>query len=113
MNDQQFQAQSIKNKQSRWLQLIEQWQKSGKSQAQFCRDSGLNTNTFQYWKKKLTPKEVRHALIPVSIIPSKEVKAEAPHCGISLKLEGNLLLYFEKDFCSTTLLRLVETLRTR
>ncbi len=120
MNDQQVQTESSKSRHSRWQTVLEKWKNSGLSQARFCRDNGLNTNTFQYWKKKLIsqielrglPQEL-HSLIPVSVIPKEEFKPGAPDSGISLKIEDNLLLQFNRGFCPSTLLKLVETLRTR
>ena len=113
MNDQQSQSESSKSRLTRWQTLFEKWEKSGQSQAQFCRDNGLNTNTFQYWKKKLTPSEEQHSLIPVSVMPREELKTSSSDSGISLRIEDNLLLQFNRDFCPSTLLKLVDILRMR
>ncbi len=111
MNDQQFQTEPSKSRLTRWQTLLEKWKKSGQSQARFCRDNGLNTNTFQYWKKKLTSSEEQHSLISVSVISREELKPSSLDSGISLKIENNLLLQFNRDFCPSTLLKLVDTLR--
>jgi hypothetical protein len=37
----------------RWLARIQEWQASGLSQADFCRQSNLNVVTFASWKRRL------------------------------------------------------------
>jgi hypothetical protein len=41
------------NKAKKWEQHIEQWKRSKKSKASYCRENGINTNTFDYWQGKL------------------------------------------------------------
>jgi hypothetical protein len=38
-----------------WQHHITQWQTSGLSQADYCRQQSLRTKTFSYWKCKLLP----------------------------------------------------------
>lgn len=42
---------SDKQKKAFWKTKMEEWRKSGKSPAEFCRDNGLNANTFSSWKR--------------------------------------------------------------
>ena len=56
---------------ARWKQHIEDWQASGLSQAEYCRQHGLNANTFSgrlhhYRSQGLPP---RPGLIPVQVQP--------------------------------------------
>lgn len=37
----------------RWTELVAKWQGSGSSQAVFCRENGLNANTFNFWKLRV------------------------------------------------------------
>lgn len=50
---------------------IEAWQSSGKSQAAYCREQGLNTKTFGNWIRKHRAGQVNEsaALVPVTIKP--------------------------------------------
>lgn len=36
-----------------WTELVLKWQNSGASQAVFCREHGLNANTFNFWKLRV------------------------------------------------------------
>jgi len=41
-------------KEKYWLETIERQRQSGKNQSQFCKDKGLASDKFSYWKKVLT-----------------------------------------------------------
>ena len=41
------------NKAKKWEQHIEQWKRSKKSKASYCRENGINAHTFDYWQGKL------------------------------------------------------------
>lgn len=42
--------------QQRWQFIIEDWQQSGLSQSQYCRQHRLNVNRFYSWKNQLKKK---------------------------------------------------------
>ena len=56
---------------ARWKQHIEGWQASGLSQAEYCRQHGLNANTFSgrlsHYRSQENPRQPE--LIPVQVQP--------------------------------------------
>ena len=44
---------TIELKQQHWLAHIKQWEESGLNQKTYCTQSGLNLNSFTYWRGKL------------------------------------------------------------
>lgn len=52
-----------KEKEKIWRATIKRWQSSGKSQAQFCRDEGLNENTFSSWKKVILERDAESVAV--------------------------------------------------
>ena len=44
------------SKETDWLSLISDWQRSGLSQAEYCRRHSLVKSRFSYWKRKLEGK---------------------------------------------------------
>jgi len=42
-----------KNPREFWTEKVRQWQRSGKAQSVFCREEGLNLNSFNGWKQAL------------------------------------------------------------
>ena len=43
----------MSNRAKYWARLVESWQKSGLTQAEFCRRRGVKAVTFAWWKRKL------------------------------------------------------------
>jgi len=41
------------NRAKYWARLMESWEKSGLTQAEFCRRRGVKAVTFAWWKRKL------------------------------------------------------------
>ena len=83
---------------SYWQQHISQWQKSGLSQAKYCRQHGLKANRFSYHKLKFKAKPAQTSSsgfikIPVAQVAVKETLAPLTlHFtnGLSLSgIEGN------------------------
>ena len=74
---------------------VERWQRSGLSQAAYCREHGINPNTFSSWlgiyksRAHATP-----ALIPVQVEAAPQARDEANHLvlrhanGHQLELPG-------------------------
>ncbi len=79
------------NKEQRWLEHLRQWQKSGLSQADFCRQEGLRENQFCYWRSALKkrglveglperskPKPVNEIAAPAYFVPVDVKPAPIP-----------------------------------
>jgi hypothetical protein len=61
-----------------WQRHVEAWRKSGLSQADYCRQQGLNPKTFSLWTRRVQGdsslnKDAPLALISVQVAPSKPV----------------------------------------
>ena len=38
-----------------WRKHVQQWQRSGATQSQYCREHNLSIAAFHWWRRKLTP----------------------------------------------------------
>ena len=80
---------SNKKLESKWRGFIREWEKSGETQAKFCRRQGVALATFQYWRKKLKQKKSEQFLELLPAVAeensSKEIELELPH-GITLRI---------------------------
>ena len=75
-------------KAQRWQQIIQQWQQSGMSQAEFCRLHQLNVNTFTWWKTSLLgrgkaqakqkPRQGKEKFVPVVVTSGSEESRDPP-----------------------------------
>ncbi len=94
----------INQKQKNWQAHMDAWTQSGKTQAGYCRDHGLNIKTFYYWRKKLKQKPGTVKLVQVPTLPI----TAAP---IRLIVEDRFAIEVSDGFNTTTLSRIVEVVR--
>lgn len=91
-----------------WEKLVEEFKKSGKSQAQWCREKGLKVKVFNYHYRKL--KGTTQSNQPNRQIDWIPVKLEA---GISSKLSiriGKAMIEVENGYDEKLLLSVVRSL---
>ena len=76
---------------TQWRRHVEAWRESGLSQADYCRQQGLNRKTFSVWTRRVQvdlslDKDAPLELLPVQVEPSAPVasaqsKRNAPACA--------------------------------
>jgi hypothetical protein len=83
--------------QERHIEHMKAWQASGLTQADYCRQQGLNVKTFSRWFRacQLSKQPAKPLLLPVEIKPAATTQAiesiwlRLPK-GQSLELPGNI-----------------------
>ena len=101
------------SKQAYWNHQISQWQESGLSQVQYCRDNQLNKHTFIYWKSKFERQQSLHPLLPVTVRQDGRSLSASNHSGIVLSFNDRIHIQLEADFNPNTLSRLIDLLEAR
>jgi len=113
----------------RWTVLVSKWNGSGSSQAAFCREHGLNGNTFNYWKLRVLKqhsdtKRSRRVVRAKSAASSGEVKftpvrvvaaaprSVAPAYAYEVSLRSGHTIRIATDFDAASLLRLIGVLES-
>jgi hypothetical protein len=84
-----------------WNKHIETWEKSGQSQAEYCRQNLLSDKSFCYWLRKHR-RQNNIQLVPVTFhtenfAPAIRGKADT---GLVLKLGSKALIEIPRDFDS-------------
>ena len=74
---------------TQWCRHVEAWRKSGLSQADYCRQQGLNPKTFSTWTRRVRrelslDKDAPLEIIPVQVVPS--VPVTSAHACVMLRL---------------------------
>lgn len=71
------QSVTDKQKQKRqcWKQHIEEYSRSGTSQAEYCRQHKLSAKSFTYWKRRLRQKSLV-SFVPVQVKPETPIVAD-------------------------------------
>ncbi len=76
--------------QEKMYSLVEDFHKSGKSQKDFCSETGIKSSTFSYWIKKKrmseNPKEAFLKVEPTASLPEDQVEIIYPN-GVRLKIK--------------------------
>ena len=102
----------------RWTELVAKWQGSGSSQAVFCREHGLNANTFNFWKLRVfrqrpVTRRNRRILKASADGDSKfiPVRVATPSsCEFEVCLRSGHTIRIESGFDETALRRLIGVL---
>lgn len=100
------------DKQSLWEPHIRGWKESGISQADYCRDHGLNIRVFGYWKRKLCRKSPEPGFVPVLIKPAGTV-ASRSDASLRLIIREDMCVEIGDRFNPDTLRRLLSTVGWR
>ena len=105
----------------RWTEWVTKWNGSGLSQAAFCREHGLNGNTFNYWKLRVLKqrpgtKRFRRVVKAAPVAKSGKVKftpvrvVSAPACAYEVSLRSGHTIRIASDFDEASLRRLIGVL---
>jgi len=72
----------VRRDRKQWQRLVERYESSGKSQAEFCRVEGLNENTFRLWRSRVRASSVNGSAPFTEVVP-----APSPESGWSMELD--------------------------
>jgi len=100
------------DKKSYWKQIMEDWQRSGISQQQYCEIKKINFHTFSYWRGHLKGESDEKAgavktinkFMPITIVSNDEIKADEE---LILYLRNGRKIKISKGFDEETLQRLM------
>jgi hypothetical protein len=81
----------LKQRRRFWEHHIEQWQKSGVSQAAYCRRHQLKAHRFYYWRRRLPASQNRVSFLPVAFSRPPEhhhptIRIHTPN-GFTIEIE--------------------------
>ena len=107
----------------RWTEWVTKWQGSGSSQAAFCREHGLNGNTFNYWKLRVlkqrpSTKRFRRVVKAAPVAKRGEIKftpvrvVSVPACAYEVSLRSGHTIRIASDFDEASLRRLLGVLES-
>jgi hypothetical protein len=87
------------DKQQLWTRRIAAGERSGLSRRAWCAAQGLNTHTYDYWRRRLrgaparqASKERRQALVPIRVRAKRGERSLSPSAMIELALPHGVVL---------------------
>jgi len=84
------------------------WQQSGKTQAAYCEQQGLNLKTFAYWRHRL--KKADSTTVRLVELPA-EAPRQAEGSAIRVVVDEQFAIEIADDFSPATLSHVLEVLR--
>lgn len=103
--------ESRASKEIYWQEQVDNWRKSGLSQAEFCRQVGISQRVLGYWKRKFKSRENSvegQTVVAVSIAhednPAKNPQPIIIHAWHGLRLEVPV------DFATESLEKIIHVL---
>jgi len=93
---------------SEWKLNLEQWQSSGLTIADWCRERNIPVRVFYYWRKKLMLSSKIALEKKSSFIELRDNQSTIS--GITIEYCG-VILHLAKDFHSGSLINCLQTLR--
>ena len=91
---------------AQWKRIIENWQNSGLSVAQFCRENKIPTSAFYRWKQRLCNQKVHDQAEFIQIACPATVDSM-----LELSFPGGHVLRFTETTNNKTLVSVVAALR--
>lgn len=92
-----------------WANKVKNWETSGKSAAQWCRENKVEYHKFLYWKERFTSFRVKPT--PSSVTAFVEIaENKSYYSGITIECH-NLRIRLAKQFDLSTLKSLISLLK--
>ena len=97
-----------------WKDVVQNYEQSGLSQAEFCRRHQICFPTFYYWKKKFTAQQAQIVDAQFVEVPQKQVKEFFPSKTTQLSEKIGIIVHIRSmqieikpDFCPQTLKKIL------
>jgi len=100
-----------------WIQIIRQFERSGKTQEAYAKERGIPLSTLQWWIYRQRREEQESTpLLPVRVIASTALSARRPDddgAAIEAELPDGVRLRFPSSMSASVIAEVVALLRTR
>ena len=94
-----------------WQQHIDEWQRSGLSQQDYCRSHGISLASFGYWRRKLKRNEsAKPRFYPLVVSTGRDAEITSHENSELRVLLGRFAIEIGDKFNPAALQRLVTTL---
>lgn len=96
---------------SNWQQHIDEWQRSGLSQQDYCRSHGISLASFGYWRRKLKRNDpAKPRFYPLVVSAERDAGITSDENSGLRVLLGRFAIEIGDRFSPAVLQRLVSTL---
>ena len=96
----------MENKIAYWKQVAEQWQHSGKTQKEFCKERKIKLSTLHYWMGRVKKAEKEKSQVKDLVCISMPT-ALTGSSDIVLEIDSRYRLTLTTGFCTETLMQIL------
>lgn len=100
----------MENQQTHWKKFITEWQKSEKTQKEYCRSKEVKVSTLHYWMKKIKESEHIKPVVQDLVRISVPASATGPR-EIILEVNSRYRLIIPNVFDSETLQQILTVIK--
>ena len=87
--DQISRAEELEQKRIYWRQHIDQWQQTGLTQAEYCRQHDLKHHQLVYWKKRFIKTESDVSFVSLKLDNLLDMPARPDHASLFLVIDDH------------------------
>jgi hypothetical protein len=89
-----------------WRRFIEEWPRSGRTQAAYCREHGVALGSFCWWRSRFRSK-TSPSFLPVTIVPPRASSPPSAPSPLEVVLRSGHLVRIREGFDAALLREVV------
>ena len=109
--DQISRAEELEQKRIYWRQHIDQWQQTGLTQAEYCRQHDLKHHQLVYWKKRFIKTESDVSFVSLKLDNLLDMPARPDHASLFLVIDDHFKIEVRAGFDVRLLQKLIYAVR--
>jgi hypothetical protein len=109
--DQLSRAEQLEQKRTYWKQHLESWQKTGLTQAEYCRRHNLKHHQLVYWKRRYLKTETGVSFVPFKFEDLPDIHSQANRASLYLVINDHFKIEVRAGFDVELLRQLIYVLQ--
>ena len=109
--DQLSRAEEVEQKRIYWKEHINQWQQTGLTQAEYCRQHHLKHHQMVYWKKRFLKTESEVSFVSMKLDDLMDLPAQVEHSSLFLVIDDHFKIEVRAGFDIRLLQKLIHAVR--
>jgi hypothetical protein len=109
--DQLSRAKQLEQKRSYWKQHIDNWQQTGLTQTEYCRQHNLKHHQLVYWRKRFLETETDISFVPLPLEDLLDLPARQKQASLTLVINSQYKIEIRAGFDAQLLRQLIFALQ--
>jgi hypothetical protein len=96
----------VRHSRAWWRRFVEEWPRSGRTQAAYCREHGVALGSFCWWRSRFLS-ETRPSFLPVKIVEARAASPPSAPSPLEVVLRSGHLVRIREGFDAALLREVV------